>query len=998
MKWILPLMGLACLSLGLAFLSSNSSDTTLPQTVDFNFHIRPILSQNCFVCHGPDSSSREAGLRLDTYESAIAELESGGAAIVPGKPGKSLLLSRIHAENPHELMPPPESKKELTPHEKALLERWIAQGAKWKPFWAFIPPNMPKIPWKLKEAKPSNFIDHFIDKSLEYNELSPSSVAKKSSLIRRVSYLITGLPPSLEELERFLPDSTFGAYERMVDYYLASPHFGERWARHWMDLVRYGETMGHEFDYPIGNAWEYRDYLIRAFNQDVPYDLFVKEHLAGDLLPNPRLNPEEGYNESVLGTAYYFLGEGKHSPVNPKQEESDKIDNMIDVTSKTFMGLTVACARCHDHKFDPIPSTDYYSMYGMFESTRLSPLPARRTVEQVRQFQELVGIKKEIKAEIKKLLHSEFDTGELPSQAVTPFCFDDSDQGVGSSKGSQKQESVVLADFRTGNWEGWYVDGWAFGEAPIVYEALVGENEIQIDGMDFGFASSRYYGKGIQGALRSPNFVIEHDSIVVHARGFNGTIRVIVDNFQLIRYPLWGGLEAKVKDSTWQTYTLDVHLAKGHKAYFEFLPGTFGTHTYKFSPKDYIEVAYAIAFDSTYTLPSLLTSHPSKASLKEHTHTLNERLADSTWVKERENLTKQLTTYQELLPQLYDSTHFIGMTDGEGINSPIFIRGSVGTVSEEKVNRSFFHALPQLADSLPDQGSGRLAWAEAVVDSLNPLGTRVWVNRVWHHIFGRGIVETVDNFGLQGKLPSHPELLDYLTLTFQEEGWSNKTLLRHILLSKTFQRSTEVVEANLEKDPNNQYLHHFPLRRLEAEAIRDGMLSTSGCMDLSLYGPSVPVYLDKFMTGRGRPRESGPMDGMGRRSIYLSIRRNFMSNMMSVFDLPTPFTTMGKRNVTNVPAQSLTLMNDPFVKEQAYNWSRNLLALGALSVEERIQQLYWKAYGRPASEEEVANGRALLESQARILGCSLEQSPDDRDVWAAYCHALFNLKEFIYLL
>ncbi|MEM6633919.1 MAG: PSD1 and planctomycete cytochrome C domain-containing protein, partial [Bacteroidota bacterium] len=887
-KWILPLVGLGVVSLGLAFLSSKSTDSSLPKTVDFNFHIRPILSQNCFTCHGPDSSSREAGLRLDTYEAATAVLENGSAAIVPGNSSKSLLLTRIHSQNPSEVMPPPEAKKELTPHEKALIERWIEQGVEWKPFWAFIPPQNPRLPRKLQEVNPSKIIDHFVDKQLGYRDLVPSAKANKSSLIRRVSYLLTGLPPSLEEVKYFLADTIVHAYETMVDHYLDSPHFGERWARHWMDLVRYGETMGHEFDYTIHNAWEYRDYLIRAFNQDVPYNLFVKEHLAGDLLEEPRRNPKSGFNESIFGTAYYFLGEGKHSPVNPKQEESDKIDNMIDVTSKTFMGLTVACARCHDHKFDPIPSTDYYSMYGMFESTRLSPLPARRTKEQIRQFNELVELKSEINKELQKALDIEGESKELLNQAVTPFCFSDPEEGENMEGASENSRPTVLADFRSGTWEGWYVDGWAFGKSPIFFEPLLAEEGPVLEGTAFGFASSRYYGKGIQGALRSPNFMIEHDSIAVRARGLNGTLRVIVDNFQLIRYPLWGGLEAKVTDSTWQTYTLDVHLAKGHKAYFEFLPGTFGTHTYDFSPEDYVEVAYAIAFDSTYTVPKrvIRSTDPTleKVSYTKETGTnntilspreikeINTYLSDSNWINAQDKLARMLDTYQSLLPSLYDSTHFIGMTEGEAIQSPIFIRGSVGNVSENGVDRSFFHALPSVTDSFSTRGSGRLAWAEAVVDTLNPIGTRVWVNRVWHHVFGKGIVETVDNFGLQGKLPTHPELLDYLTIHFQQEGWSTKRLIREILLSETFQRATESQEANRVQDPNNLYLHHFPLRRVEAEAIRDGILFTSGCMDRSLYGPSVPVYLDQFMTGRGRPRESGPLDGMGRRSIYVAIR------------------------------------------------------------------------------------------------------------------------------
>ena len=983
-KWLFLIAGFSAIFISLAFWNNSPDPLNLPKQVDFNFHIRPILSNNCYTCHGPDSSSREAGLRLDNFESATAILENGGAAIVPGNSKKSLIIQRTHAQDPNDIMPPPEAKKELSERELALLTRWIDQGAKWKDYWAFIPPQSPKLPRKIREKEPYKVIDYFIDKQLKYNQLTPSSKAKKSSLIRRVSYLLTGLPPTGEELVRFYSDTTDRAYERMIDYYLASPQYGERWARHWMDLVRYGETMGHEFDFPVSNAWEYRDYLIRAYNQDVPYDLFVKEHLAGDMLEHPRRNPEEGFNESIMGTGYFFLGEGKHSPVSTKQEESDKIDNMIDVTSKTFMGLTVSCARCHDHKFDPIPSTDYYAMYGMIESARLGPLPARRTLEQEQQFGQVVELKKDISQQIRQYI-DEVSTSKSQMPEIIPARLETTPKN-GLPKEPSMEDGRVLADFRSGNWAGWYVDGWAFGEAPIKNAPIIDDGEVKVEGTSFGFASSRYYGTGIPGALRGPNFIIEHDSMVVRARGQHGIVRLIVDNFQLIQNPLWGGLEAKVNDSSWQTYTFDLTLAQGSKAYLQFMSGAYGdkrSHQYRMGPEDYVEVAYAIAFDSTYTEPEFS---------KENSLAISPRLIQQL------DLTESINTYDSLASQLYDSTHFIGMSEGEAVFSPIFLRGSISSLSEEKVERQFFHALQHLNDSFPQEGSGRLAWAEAVVDTQNPLGTRVYVNRLWHHIFGRGIVESVDNFGLQGTLPSHPELLDYLTLQFQEEGWSTKSLLKHILLSEAFQRSTQGLEINREKDPNNMYLHHFPIRRLESEAIRDGMLATAGCVDLTMYGPSVPIHLTDFLRGRGRPWDKGPLDGMGRRSIYMTIRRNFMDHFMSVFDQPTPFTTFGKRNITNVPAQSLTLMNDPFVKEQASFWANNLLAKEGLTREQRIQDIYASAFSRRATKEEVEKGKEFLDKQAAMLGCDFEEHPEDVQVWATYCHAMFNLKEFIHLL
>ena len=995
-----------------SFWACQSQDPTLPKTVDFNFHIRPILSEKCYVCHGPDSSTREGGVRLDNYEAAIAKLEDGGAAIVPGSPEKSLLLKRIMSHDPEEVMPPPESKKSLNDREIALLERWIKQGAKWKKYWAFIPPSTPDIPRRLRNASPNQTIDYFIEKGWDSHGVQPAPLANNATLIRRVAYLLTGLPPTQEELQQFEADNSEDVYEKIIDHYLESPHFGERWARHWMDLVRYGESMGHEMDFDISHPWEYRDYLIRAFNQDVPYDLFVKEHLAGDMLSPPRYHPEEGFNESIIGTGYFFLGEGKHSPVNHKQEEADKIDNMIDVTSKTFLGLTVACARCHDHKFDPIPTADYYAMYGMLESARLGPHPARRGLKQELQLAEVQAIKQKIREEIGQ---------QLGQQIVDHTSRQSMAQQVKLIKPETPNISIpsdvkIIGDFRGGDWKGWYNTGYAFGDSPLMGEPVFDSVSHTFQGLRSGFASSRALGPGVHGVLRSPNFLLETDSIAIRAAGHNGMIRIVVDNFQVIQNPLWGSLEMVVNDPEFKTYTLDVSLAKGHKAYLQFMPGKYKRHEYHIEPEDYIEVQYAYIFQNQHpvipapSFPEFATGDQAAKmqavqqwiqdqatpSQVQFLHLLTQQ---ATPLSPSDSLTHWLYSLNTLTSQLYDSTHFIGMAEGEAVFSPIFIRGSINNLSEEKMPRQFLSVLEASSDSFSQEGSGRLAWAEAVVAPHNPLTSRIIVNRIWHHLFGRGIVETVDNFGLQGKLPTHPELLDYLALLMQKEGWSMKRMIKHIMMSHTFQRSTQALEANLPHDPNNLYLHHFPLRRLEAEAIRDGILATSGSLDPTMYGTPVPVHLTRFMTGRGRPWKSGPLDGAGRRSIYTSVRRNFLPPMMLAFDMPIPFSTFGRRNTTNVPAQSLTLMNDPFVKEQALCWAERLLHdHPKISPEDRIQIIYREAFAREASPSEIQTAIGFLENQAKILEGDMEDMKQDAQLWAAYCHAVFNLKEFIHLL
>ncbi len=1000
--------------------SQKGIDPTLPETVDFNFHIRPILSQNCYVCHGPDSSTRDGGFRLDNFESATTQLQNGGTPIVPGRSGKSLLIERITSDDPEFRMPPPDSKRTLSEREIALVKRWIDQGAEWKPHWAFLVPEEPQLPPAVSEATPTEIIDHLVDEKLNQNELVKSGPADKSNLIRRTSYLLTGLPPSRDDLEDYMADHSEKSFEKIIDKYLSSSRFGERWARHWMDLVRYAESMGHEGDYDISHAWEYRDYLIRAFNADVPYDQFVKEHLAGDKLVNPRRNPEEGFNESVIGTGYFFLGEGKDSPVNIKLEEADKIDNMIDVTSKSFLGLTVGCARCHDHKFDPIPTTDYYAMYGMIESSRLGPIPARSTLKQEEQVRKLKAIKNTIRSDLGLQLTDLGLQLKMTLESSGQEFIDKQRVFMQKLPDVRKSDPTewdykLLVDFRNGAGEGWYFDGLGFGDGPLSGEPVIDRNSNQARGLKNGFASSRFFGTGVQGVLRSPNFIIEYDSLAVRAAGNVGLIRIIIDNFQVIQGALWP-VEAIVEDPEWKTYKFDLSLAKGHKAYLQFTPGHYGgiAHLYRIKPEDYIEVQYAVAYDQDFSESQFTPSKiPREYPLE------SRKKAVEAWVRNEANtdqidlvdgllksvrlvlspsVADQLAIYEGIAPQLRDSTHFIGMTEGDPVFSRVFIRGSVDNPTKERVPRGFLNAIKAGPQPFPQQGSGRLAWAEALVDPANPLTSRVIVNRIWHHIFGRGIVETVDNFGVQGKLPTHPELLDYLALKFIEEGWSVKKMIKHILLTETYGRSTEVIEANLDSDPPNYYLHHFPIRRLEAEAIRDGMLAVSRRLNRTMYGKPVPVHLTPFMTGRGRPLASGPLDGDGRRSIYIAIRRNFLSPMMKAFDMPTPFTTFGKRNTTNVPAQSLTLMNDPFVKEQASLWAEVLLSEQYYSFEDRVNAIYLRAFSREALPDEIQKAMDLLETQAQNYGSSLEDLKNDPKLWSGYCHAVFNLKEFVHLL
>ena len=974
--------------LGISCDRSQQFSEPLPKVVDFNFHVKPILVQNCYLCHGPDPSSRKAELRLDTYEGATAALKEGGHAIVPGKTSKSNLVQRIYNEDPGQIMPPPETNLKLTEREKALLNKWIDQGAQWKEHWSFISPET-----KMDLEDP-NAIDFLIGKQMEVKGLEKVPIANKNSLIRRVSYLLTGLPPNPKEVQKFIADTTKVAYNKMVDVYLNSPAFGERWARHWMDLVRYAETKGHEFDYTITGAWKYRDYLIRAFNEDVPYDQILKEHIAGDLLENTRENKETGVSESRLGTTFYVMGEGTHSPVDVRQDEADRIDNMIDVTTKTFQGLTVSCAKCHDHKFDPITAADYYALYGVMESTRFSPVPADVGKDKKLAAKELV----DLKTYMRKLVASKWSTAKNSAE--------NAELAQNTAVATTNKNYTLIGDFRGSDFDGWTSDGFAFGQRSTLGDPIVDPATGKLLGLQDGKASSKAMGMGIFGALRSPNMVLDKDFIGVRALGQNSSIRIIIDNFQLIQNPIYGGMDQRVNTGNWNNFVFNVAAWKGRKAYIEIIPGGYERHIYNLPEDAYIEAQYAIAYDGEW--PADMENGISLEQVNNNWATLdispykvkmlNEDLKKGKLPLNFPELKPVVDSSQQLANRLKTDSFFNGIYDGYGIDSPIFNRGNYKEPSEEYIPRRFLSVL-SLGDSVfKSEGSGRMELAEVMLNKDNPLTSRVMVNRIWHHLFGRGIVETVDNFGLQGKLPSHPELLDYLAVKFQNDGWSIKSMIRAIVTSEAFKRSTLRNDLLANKDPNNIYLASFPVRRLEAEAIRDGILVVTESLDSTMYGPPVATYLTEFMQGRGRPGKSGPLDGEGRRSIYLEVRRNFLEPMMTTFDRPIPFSTFGSRNVTNVPSQSLILMNDPLVEQQAEIMAGKLLEKGLVSFEEKVQWIYIHAFSRLATSEELEKASNFFDMLRTMEGKADASANQEMAVWKEYCHSIFNLKEFIYLI
>ncbi len=866
----------------------------------FEKSVRPLIIERCQKCHSTAKS--KGGLDLSTSSGFLRGGDTG-PAFDKKNPGESLILKAIAYDQ--DLKMPPSGK--LSESELKVLNDWIQGGAPWgkdvgkvsSETHSFDVRAIAAAHWAFEPLKPGvGTIDSQIREGLRKQGLKPAEPANAGTLLRRVMFDVTGLPPSPEELKNFRLEE----YPQLVDRLLASPHYGERWARHWLDLVRYAETRGHEFDFAIPDAWRYRDYVVRAFNENIPYDRFVREQVAGDLL-NPRWNASDHTNESMIATGFWHFGEGIHSPVDVRQNEADRIDNMIDVFGKTFLGLTIACARCHDHKFDPIRTADYYSLYGILSSSRYG--------------HELIDDPREVEKILKELRTLR---QPLPKDQAQPI-------------------PEAWDDF-SGDWhKNWFITGPAFRPGP-------------------GYPHSGRESLNLQGTLRSPTFPISKRYLAIRTAGKGTQLRLILNHLQLIQDPIYGGLKHAVQHGEeFRWVVIDLQMWQGQNAYIELIDDGPG----------YAAIREVRFLDS-----------PPAAGPKESCPAPHPILNDGSVIAKLES---SLNRYQH---------RAIAMVDGSGLNEHVFIRGNPKLKGPE-VTRHFLEVFSGPNQSSPPLGSGRLELANSLVDPTNnPLVARVFVNRIWHHYFGTGLVPTPDDFGKLGQTPRNRELLDNLASEFIRDGWNIKNLHRRILLSQTYRQSSlphpDTAQSIPTIDPQNKLLHCAPVKRLEAESIRDALLAISGRLDRTVGGPGVLPHLTEFTIGRGRPGGNGPVDGNGRRSIYLQVRRNFINPFFSAFDYPTPFTTIGRRTVSNVPAQALVLLNNPFVLGETSRWAKNLLKIPADS---RIDLMYQSAYARNVTPEEKILARQFIEEQTR--------SQSELQAWTELAHALVNAKEFIFL-
>ena len=1013
---LLPVLG------GITFVASLALAEVEPEQSEFfESRIRPVLAQDCYECHNSQGTA-DGGLVLD-HRAGLLKGGDRGPAIVPGKPHESLLVQAIRHDEEDLLMPSAAPKldevvirdfvrwvrmgapdpRDQPPTDVDLLAEanWPAVMERRKGWWSFQPildPAPPAI------AGVSHPIDRFVRSRLADTRLMPAEPADKQVLLRRLTFALTGLPPTEAQIDRFMRQTERdAATQRLINELIDSPHFGERWARHWMDWIRYAESHGSEGDPPIENAWLYRDYLIRALNDDIPFDQLVREHVAGDLIAEPRLNHQLGLNESLIGTAHWRMVFHGFAPTDALDERVRFTDDQINVFSKAFLGLTVSCARCHNHKFDAISQADYYAMFGVLGSTR----PGRRAIDlpllQATNKTELVKLKARIRDSIADAWMGA--AGDLEGRLLN-------DQNLRSRASDptspmhllyQMRPDVVVADAFAAAWQERVRDWVAYQESRAEYlradypfradlsewfregvgldrqPSKPGEFSIQPEGER---ALQAIYPAGVFSHLLSQKHPARLTSPDFPLNGTNTLwLRVIGGGSAMARYvvqnyPRDGTVypynEFKGDDDAdWQWLRYNVDYWDGDDVHIELTTARdaplltkasdqswFGISDAVLKPsgsappvevRDFLEPLFAATEEappSSFEDLAAVYGKVVKASIEAWRQGdadngvasfLNGCLSDGLITNELQELgpAKELIeAYRDLEAAIPVPTRVPTLSEWRGSDQPLFNRGN-HKEPLDPVSRRFLEAID--ATPYKTQLSGRLELAEDLLRADNPFTRRVIVNRVWHHLFGRGIVPSTDNFGRMGEEPSHPEMLDYLATRFVNDGWSLKNLIRLIVTSETWQQGSVPSSTARESDPENKLLSHFNIRRLEAESIRDSLLAGAGALDRSLYGP--------------------PVDGgADRRSVYVSVIRNRLDPFLSTFDAPVPFSTKGRRDVTTVPAQSLALLNDPFVLGLA---SRAASTAG--SREEFVRRSWLCLLGRNPTPGEQFHAEQLIE-------------------------------------
>ncbi len=1034
-----PLCLLCLLSLDMA---TQANEDTADRKISFNKDIRPILSDACFQCHGPDDAKREGGLRLDQRNSATAAAESGSFAIVPGDAEKSEIVKRLFSEDSSLLMPPPESGKSLSPEQKELLKRWISAGAEYQEHWSFRPVVKPEVPKIEGQTHP---LDAFVEEKRRQNGLKGSEQADRVTLIRRLTLDLHGVPPTPQEVDQFLADSSDKAYEDLVDRLLSSPRYGERMAVQWLDFARYADSNGFQVD-SSRYQWPWRDWVIDAFNRNKPFDQFTIEQNAGDLIPNAT-------DEQILATGFHrnhkLNGEGG---IIAEEWRVETVIDRVETMGLTWLGLTFNCCRCHDHKYDPLSQKEFYQLFAYYNNVPESGTlqGESRNTEPVLQVinPEYEAKISELTSQIKQRQRELTETQGMLRVLASAWAKEHGEELLGNKPvwtllTAPQVKSLHGADFKP-------LDDGVFlaqGANPDfdVYEITANVSSGKITGLLLECFTDPALPQQSLGRYSNGNFVLSRIEASVQKGGSGETVELKVVKGEADFSQNGWDIQNVVQQVSGKGWAVDGPTRKeNRKAMFLFaesvdLPtdsqvtirlhhaaiqqhniGKFRLSVTGVSPE-------AVRLDQVPTSPALIealkTAETSRndSQWKEIESYYASKVEGPLQAKKREveAAQKALDDYRGSLPTV------MVMREGNARESFILKRGQYD-LRGDKVERALPSALPPLP---ADQPNDRLGLARWLVDAKNPLTARVWVNRAWERFFGNGLVKSSENLGSQADFPSHPELLDFLAAEFMQptclpevsgaaaQKWDMKALQKFIVMSDTYRQAAVVTTEKLKADPENRWLARAPRLRLQAEFIRDAVLAVSGLLVEKVGGPSVRPYMPDGVwdeTSRyGDLRNYKPEMGENRyrRSMYTIWKRTAAPPTMLLFDAPNREICTVKRSRTNTPLQALSLLNEVTFIEAARGLAKRMILEGGNDASSRVQHGFRLALGREATTEELTvlvsglevDRKDLGQNQVAVdgllnMGQPLVAEGIERSELAAYtltANVLLNLDEFV---
>ena len=980
----------------------------LPDKMDYNLHVKPVLSDKCFSCHGPDKAKQKAGLRLDIQSFAYAELPEspGKVAIDPGNLNGSELFHRILSEDPTYRMPSLKSHLVLSPKEKAILIKWIRQGAEYKPHWAFVKPENIEIPEIAFKDWAINPIDNFIGHTLELEKLQPSKRAAKELLLRRVSLDLTGLPPTIEETDAFIKDNSPNAYEKQVNRLLQSPHYGEKMAVDWLDLARFADSHGYTVD-RIRDMSPYRDWVIDAFNKNLPYNQFIQWQLAGDLMPKPT-------KEMMIATAFNRLHQqNMEGGIIDEEFQTEYVIDRTNTTGVAIMGLPIGCARCHDHKYDPISQKNYYEMFSFFnkvkEAGQISyddamPSPTILLPSQEKENM-LRFIKNDVSSQEKKLIQTKNNSAAgfqnwlqykkykqlikelIPQdglQALYNFNNGSLKNGIGSkASGAMKKElssssadKPVLEKRDNGkalvlNGDQWFdlTSAGIFSKSDpfsIAISLLIPADFKE--GVIFHkcIAERLYNYRGYHLYLKDNRFTVN----MSHAAPSNMISRITqqpVLRNQWIQLTMTydgsskanglklfqNGIELELQ-TTMDQLTKDILMHSKNQPALQIGAWDRGLG-FKGGKVDDILVYNRALTDFEIKIiagqgnwASIATKQPEQLSTNEVSVLRNYYLSaiDTGVIADQKKLQQIRTTLADSVEQIKE---VMVMQDAPNPRKTfILVRGNYDNFGEEVFPNTPPSILP-FSKSLPKNRHGLAQW---LTDPNHPLTARVAVNRYWQNFFGTGLVKTAEDFGNQGELPSHPALLDWLAVNFRESGWNTKKICKLIVMSATYQQDSKAIASIQIKDPENRLLSHGPAVRMTAEMIRDNALMASGLLNPSIGGKSIKPYQpDGLWEINNTTYKADSGDAVYRRSLYVIAKRSVPNPTLSTFDATSRSYCVARRQRTNTPLQALVTLNDPTFVEAEKIMGQQM----ATATDERkgITQIYRKLTGLSPSKPEL---------------------------------------------